>query len=263
MSHAPAGSAGTCAPAAAVDAGAPIPFARLLAVETRKLFDTRSGMILSAVLVALTIAAITGRGVVAGPDFGLLIGTAGIGHGIVLPVLGILTVTNEWSHRTALVTYALEPRRGRVLAAKCLPPLLAAVLASGLAMAVAAPITAVTAELQQAPPNWDVSVWPLLGWTATNVLLVATGLAVGMLLLNAPAAIVLCMTTPILWALISKLGAAGEFSARWLDLNTNSAALSRGDLTGGDVAHLAASIGFWIVIPLVVGAARVRRKDVA
>ncbi len=45
-------------------------------------------------------------------------------------MLGILTVTGEWSHRTALTTFTLEPRRSRVLLAKCLPPLLVTVAAS-------------------------------------------------------------------------------------------------------------------------------------
>src|SRR5687767_9942655 len=95
-----------------------VPFGRLVAVETRKLFDTRSGMTLAAILVALTVAAVAARGAVAGPSLEKLIGTAGIGFGTLLPVLGILSVTGEWSHRTVLTTFALEPRRVRVLAAK-------------------------------------------------------------------------------------------------------------------------------------------------
>ena len=38
--------------------------------------------------------------------------------GILLPVLGILLVTSEWSQRTAMVTFTLEPSRSRVIAAK-------------------------------------------------------------------------------------------------------------------------------------------------
>ena len=47
---------------------------------------------------------------------------------ILLPVLGILTVTSEWSQRTAQTTFTLVPVRGRVLVAK---------LAAGVVMAVA------------------------------------------------------------------------------------------------------------------------------
>ena len=37
---------------------------------------------------------------------------------ILLPVLGILAITSEWSQRTGLVTFTLAPNRGRVLLAK-------------------------------------------------------------------------------------------------------------------------------------------------
>jgi len=33
-----------------------------------------------------------------------------------LPVLGIMAVTSEWTQRTGLVTHTLEPRRSRILA---------------------------------------------------------------------------------------------------------------------------------------------------
>ena len=52
---------------------------------------------------------------------------------ILLPIVGILLVTSEWSQRTALITFALVPDRGRVLAAK----LLASVVLSLVALASA------------------------------------------------------------------------------------------------------------------------------
>ncbi|WP_371782343.1 hypothetical protein [Streptosporangium subroseum] len=243
-------------------APAPIPFHRLLAVETRKLFDTRSGKIMTGILVALTLASVIGRGVVSGPQLHALVGAAGIGFGTLLPVLAILTVTGEWSHRTALTTFALEPRRWRVSAAKCLPPLVTTVAASLLAMLVAVPVTAVVAGVQGVPATWDVDPLALLGWTGTGVLVVAEGLAVGMLLLNAPAAIVICLSTPVLWSAVSGLGATGEVLAEWFDLNTTTDALMAGDMTGGDAARLAVSMIFWIVIPMTAGVMRVTRKEV-
>ncbi|AWS47339.1 ABC transporter permease subunit [Streptosporangium sp. 'caverna'] len=243
-------------------APAPIPFHRLLAVETRKLFDTRSGKIMTGILVALTLASVIGRGVVSGPQLHAMVGAAGIGFGTLLPVLGILTVTGEWSHRTALTTFALEPRRRRVLAAKCLPPLITAVAASLFAILVAVPVTAVVAGVQGVPATWEVDPLALLGWTGTGVLVVAEGLAVGMLLLNAPAAIVICLSTPVLWSAVSGLGATGEVLAEWFDLNTTTDALMAGDMTGGDTARLAVSTIFWIVIPMAAGVVRVTRKEV-
>lgn len=235
---------------------------RLLAVETRKLLDTRSAKIMTLVLIALTVAAIVARGVVSGPRLHTLVGTAGIGFGTLLPVLGILSVTGEWSHRTALTTFALEPRRLRVLVAKCLPPLIAAVAASVFAVLVAVPVTAVVAAVRDVPATWEVAPVALLGWAAANVLVVGMGLAVGMLLLNAPAAIVICLSTPLLGNLVSGLGATGELVAEWVDLNHATTPLMAGDLTGGDAARLAVSVLLWIVVPMTIGVVRVIRKDV-
>ncbi|WP_182885017.1 ABC transporter permease [Microbispora sp. H10885] len=240
----------------------PIPFRRLLRAETRKLAGTRSGKVIAVLLVALVVASVAARATVAGPEPQRLIFTAGIALGTLLPVLGILTMTGEWTHRTALTTFALEPRRHRVIAAKCVPPLAATVLLSLLAMLVAVPVTAVAAGVRNTPPVWDVDPAALLGWTGANVLVTATGLALGALLLNAPSAIVICLTAPMLWSAAARLGPGGAALAGWLDLGTTSAPLMTGDLTWSDGARLAASATLWIVVPMTAGLIRVLRKEV-
>ncbi|WP_079313559.1 hypothetical protein [Microbispora sp. GKU 823] len=242
-------------------ADTPIPFRRLLIVEARKLVDTRSGTIISLIMVGLVVASVVARGAVAGPKLQTLVGTAGIALGTLLPVLGILTVTGEWAHRTALTTFVLEPRRHRVLAAKCLPPLLAAVALSLFAMLVAVPATAVVAGVRNMPATWEVRPLGLLGWTGGNVLVAAAGLALGALLLNAPAAIVINFSTPVLWAVVGRLGSVGATLAEWLDLNTTAAPLTSGDMTWSEGARLAASVAFWIVLPMAAGLVRVLRKE--
>ncbi len=239
-----------------------VPFPRLVSVEARKLFDTRSGSILAALLVVVVVASIIGRGVVSGPNLDTLIRTAGVGLGTLLPVLSILTMTGEWSHRTALTTFTLEPRRARVLVAKCLPPLGTAVALAMLAMLIAVPVTAVIAEVQGVRASWEVAPLALLGWTGTILLLVAQGLALGMLLLNAPSAIVVYLSMPILWTVVGKLGSTGRVAAEWLDLNAVAAPLSNGAMTGDAIARLAVSAIFSIVIPLTLGMVRTIRKEV-
>ncbi|MFF4413564.1 ABC transporter permease [Streptosporangium sp. NPDC001559] len=239
-----------------------IPFHRLLLVETRKIFDTRSGKILTAVLVALTIASVVGRGVVAGPRLFTLTGTAGIGFGILLPVLAVLSVTGEWSHRTALTTFALEPRRARVLAAKFLPPLAVAVVATVFALLVAVPATAVVAAVQHVPADWTVPPLALPGMAATFVLLTAMGSAFGVLSLNAPVAIVVCLTNTMLWSVVSRLGETGRVLAEWFDLGNTTGPLATGTMTGGDAVRLATSILLWIALPAALGTIRVSRTEI-
>ncbi|GGK73665.1 hypothetical protein Ppa06_34720 [Planomonospora parontospora subsp. parontospora] len=241
---------------------APTPFHRLLAVEARKLVDTRSGKALVLVLAGLVPAAVAARGAVSGPELQALVNAAGIGPGTLLPVLGILTVTGEWSHRTALTTFTLEPRRGRVLAAKFLPALAAAVAACVLAVLAAVPATAVTAAVQGVPAVWEVDPAALLGWAGVQVLMVAEGLGMGVLLLNAPAAIVICLASPMVWAVVGRLGSAGATLAEWFDLNTTTGPLMSGDLSGGGAARLAVSVLVWIAVPMAAGAVRVIRGEV-
>ncbi|MFI7047344.1 hypothetical protein [Streptosporangium sandarakinum] len=241
---------------------APIPFRRLLVVETRKLADTRSGKIMTAVLAALVLAGVAGRGFVTDPKLQTLAFTAGMPIATLMPVLAILAVTGEWSHRTALTTFTLEPRRGRVLAAKYVPAVAAALAASLLSALVAVPATAVVAAVRGVPAVWEMNPLALLGWAGTNVLMVAMGLALGTLLLNAPAAIVVYLVNPMLWSVVGRLGDTGETLAGWLDLNTTVAPLVTGDMTGGGAARLAVSAALWIVVPVAAGAVRVARKEV-
>lgn len=240
----------------------PVPFHRLLAVETRKLVDTRVSKILLAVLFVLTVVAVGARSVVAGPHLFRVLGTAGVGYGTLLPVIGILSVTSEWSRRTALTTFTLEPRRARLLVAKCVPPLLLAVAASAFAVLVAVPATVIASRVSGVAVDWDVTPYALLGWTVTIVLFTASGVALGMLLLNAPAAIVVCLSTAVLWSGVSRLGRVGSTLAEWLDLNTTTAPVAHGHLDGGDAARLATSVAFWIVVPLAVGVLRNARREI-
>ncbi|WP_043627313.1 ABC transporter permease subunit [Nonomuraea candida] len=253
-------------PAAAADTPAArgrISFGTLLRVETRKLVDTRTSLILTAALGALTLAFVVGRGLVMGvADLFTLAGTAALALGTLLPVLGILSVTGEWSHRTALTTFTLEPRRGRVLAAKCLPVLAMAVAGCLLALLVAVPMTAASAAVAGVEATWRLEPALVLGWIATLVVTTAEGLALGLLCLNAPAAIVIYLVAPMVWGFARSLGPVGETLAEWLDLNVATNALMDGALTGETVPRLVTAVVAWIVVPMAVGVLRVLRKDV-
>ncbi|MEV3987037.1 hypothetical protein [Nonomuraea sp. NPDC049758] len=241
-----------------------VPFGRLLRVETRKLFDTRSSMIITAVMAVLAVAMVVGRATVltGPPKLFTLAGSAAVPLGILLPVLAVLTMTGEWSHRTALTTFALEPRRARVVAAKCLPALGMTVVACLFALVAAVPATAVTAAVRGVDPSWHVAPGTVAGWIAVMVLLTAQGLATGLLLLNAPAAIVVCMAGTALWSFVAQLGEAGKTLAAWLDLNTTTGPLLGDGWTWDSGARLTTSVLAWIIVPGGLGILRVVRKDV-
>ena len=63
-------------------------------------------------------------------------GIAGTVMTVLLPVMGILAITSEWSQRTNMATFTLEPRRQRVVAAKVVAAVAAALASVALAVVI-------------------------------------------------------------------------------------------------------------------------------
>ena len=117
-----------------------IPLSRLVKVELRKLADTRSGLWMLVLIGALTLVVIAAYFVTTEQSertFFHFMAAANGPQGLLLPVLGILLVTSEWSQRTAMVSFTLTPARTRVLVAKVVAGLLAGAGALVLTVAVA------------------------------------------------------------------------------------------------------------------------------
>ena len=124
----------TTAPSVADDVRRPS-FAVLTGVELRKTVDTRAGRVLLAGILLLCCVAI-GYGVFTAGRGDLLyagwVGDSTIPVTFLLPVLGVLAMSSEWTQRTVLSTFTLTPRRLRVLTAK-----LAAAVALGVVVTLA------------------------------------------------------------------------------------------------------------------------------
>ena len=119
----------------------PIPASRLVAVELRKMFDTRSGFWLMASLVVLSVAATAATIIFVDADNLDYEGFAsawGMPMSVILPMIAVLAVTSEWSARSALTTFTLVPGRGRVIAAKAAVTAAVGVVAIAVAAAVGA-----------------------------------------------------------------------------------------------------------------------------
>src|SRR5918992_5359470 len=96
---------------------------RLTLVEVRKMTDTRAGFWLLAVTALAYAALVVVLLIVADPPdltfYGFFQATL-LPAGVLLPVIGILSVTGEWTQRAALTTFTLVPERERIAAAKVL-----------------------------------------------------------------------------------------------------------------------------------------------
>jgi hypothetical protein len=239
--------------------------ARLAEVELRKMTDTRSGRWLLAVVGLLMTATVVVMVFVARPEhraFADLAAAAPVAGHLLIPVVGVLSVTAEWSHRTALTTFGLIPDRTRVAVAKILAALAlaAAVLATGLLLAVAGRILAAAA-------GRGAGGWALPGTEFTESLIgmgigVTSGVAFGMLFMNAPLAIVLMFLVPIGIGTLVEAVSALRPVEDWVDHSASLHAVLDSGVTAERLGRLAVGLAIWVVVPLAAGLVRLRRREI-
>lgn len=242
------------------------PMARLVAVELRKTVDTRAGrwllgiIVLSAVAMTIVHLFVTDA---PGLTFAGFFSIANLPISLLLPVLGILAFTSEWSQRTALTTFTLVPVRGRVVTAKLIAVALLAVLSVVVARITAAAGMLTADVLGEAQPVWGLEARETGEAMVFQLGGVLMGSAFGMLLLSSAAALVLYYLIPTLWTVLSQTVTALREPARWLDTSqTLNALLNPTALNGQGWAQLGTSMALWFLLPFVLGLVRVLRREV-
>lgn len=241
-----------------------VPFGRLLGVELRKMVDTRSGRWLLVVIVGLALvilAALVIWGPGQGRSFKTYFQQATLPVGMLVPVIGILTMTAEWSQRTALVTFSLEPRRLRVLAAKAVAALLITTAVFAVVAAVTAVTLAVSGAVHPEAATWAVPGREIAGMLASYLVNTLMGLAFGLLLANSSVAIVLYFLIPTVVSLLSAWDPARPV-LKWLDPNAIIQALTAPDVGTDGWQHAGVAFGVWVVLPLLAGTVLTLRREV-
>jgi ABC-2 type transport system permease protein len=238
---------------------------RLSAVELRKMVDTRAGFwvllaLLGVTVTTLVVTLATARyGNADDPTFKDLFQLAALPSAMLLPIVGILLVSSEWTQRTTLLTFTLVPRRARVLAAKAL----AGVVLASAAVVIALGLGALSTAIAQPHVSGAWSLSPeLIGQGALYVTAsMLLGVGFGVMLLSSPLAIVLYFGMPIG---LSAVAAIPWFDgiAPWLDWWTSIAVLLDEPLDGTEWAHAGTTLAVWLVLPLLVGLWRITRSEV-
>ena len=248
-----------------------VPFGRLVSVELRKMIDTRAGRWLLISIAALTaLVLIIQLWVVLAQDldvsFDDFAGGANIPMNILLPVLGIMSVTSEWSQRTAMVTFTLEPSRSRFLAAKYVGTLIIALTAVVIGLSLTILANVLYGAFSDHEAVWGVSAFQSLCYFLLYLFAMSTGFAFGMLLLNTAAAIVIYFVYSFILPGLFELGAAlldwFKDIRPWIDFNLAQTPLTVADVSGKEWAQLATSGLIWLVLPMVIGIWRVLRAEV-
>ena len=247
-----------------------VPFSRLVTVDLRKMFDTRAGRWLLISIAAVTaLVLIIMLWVVLAQDttvsFGDFTAAANIPMNILLPLLGVMSITSEWSQRTAMVTFTLEPSRTRFVAAKFASSMVVALgaIAVGLALTILA--NTAYAAFSDNPVTWfdafDIVCLALLYFIAMT-----TGFVFGTLFLNTAAGIVLyfvySFVLPTIFAIGAELMDWFEKVRPWIDFANAQTPIQNSDVSGKEWQQLLVSGIVWLVIPLAIGIWRVLRAEV-
>lgn len=239
----------------------PLRLGTLLAVELRKMTDTRSargvlaatlGLVVSALVWELTHlgdATATFGGFVSAPvDIVAVFG----------PVLGLLAMTSEWTQRTALTTFTLAPRRLPVIAAKYASSVVVSLGVLTAALALTALATAGGGAFGEGTSFTGFGD-DVRGAYIVVVLQVTMAAAFGALIPQTAGALTAYFVAPIAWdaAAQSVLGRA----APWFDVYTAYERLSTDD-PWRHLGWTLTSVATFVVVPAVIGVVRSLRREV-
>jgi len=183
--------------------------------------------------------------------------------GVLLPIVGILSVTGEWAQRGALVTFALVPRRERVVAAKLLAVGIVALLTVDVCLGAAAAGHAVSVATGHGGGGSRITADALGEAMAGEVLLALLGVGFGLLLRSSTLAIAVYLVVPSAWSILAATVGWLHGWAGWLSLDAAVGPLQQGaSLPAQGWARVAAVAGLWLLLPLLAGLARLARTEV-
>ena len=254
--------------ARADDAGA-VPLRRVVRVELRKMFDTRSGFwLLASIGIAAVLTMVAT--ILLAPDSKLTYYTfakaIGFPMTVILPIIAVLAITGEWSQRTGLTTFTLVPQRHRVILAKTAASVVVGAIAMVFALVVGVVGNLVGTAIAGTDRVWNVSFGHGVNIVLGSLLVLLTGTMLGILFRSSPVALVAyfvySLVLPTLLGILAASQPDFQDVQPWVDLNLAEAALFEGTLSSDQWAHLAVTVATWIVIPALVGLRLMMRSEV-
>ena len=249
-----------------------VPLGRLVRVELRKMFDTRSGFwLMMSIAIVATIATVSVVLVqTLANDPGVTYSSYGAAVGfpmaILLPVIAVLSVTSEWSQRTGLITFTLSPHRASVIGSKAIAAVIIGVVSMVLAMAIGAIGNLVGSGISGEDLVWDVGVDDFLLILLGNVLGLLIGFMLGVLIRNSAAAIVAyfvySFALPTIFEILAQLMDWFDDLRPWIDFGYSQGQLFDAPVSGEEWAQILTAGIIRFVIPLAVGVRSVLRSEV-
>jgi len=248
-----------------------VPLTTLVKVELRKMVDTRAGFWLLGITAALVVIAnvvaliIFSVQDITDAQYGTFITITSYVSSIFLPILGIMLITQEWGQRTGMVSFTLEPHRDRVIWSKALAGLVLSLGCIVLGLVVGLVMNLLYGALQ-GPIGWDIGIKYIGGFVLSQAIAMLAGFALAALFLNTAAAIVLyfvyTLLLPGIFELLANLMSGFASVRPWIDFQSAQGPLGDASMSGSDWGHLLVSGLIWLVLPLVIGLARIMRAEV-
>lgn len=248
---------------------APIPLTRIVGVELRKMVDTRAGSWLVASVAIVSVLATAAMVIFAGGHqlaFDSFLSVLAAPMTVILPMIGILAVTSEWSQRTGLSTFSLVPNRDRVLGAKFLAVAGVGVVSMLVAVVFGALGTLVSSAVAGVALDWNVSLAHIVLIVLGSVLGMLFGFMLGLVIRSSVGAVVTYfIATFVLPSVLGLLAAKQAWFADlqpWVDFADAQRPLFLGALSSQQWQHLATAGALWLVLPMAIGRQVIRRVEI-
>jgi ABC-2 type transport system permease protein len=240
---------------------------RLIRVELRKMYDTRAGfwLLLAAVALAALAAGLTIlTGSDSGRNFSNAVDNSTQAMNFLVPIVGILLVTSEWSQRTAQVTFTLVPQRERVLVAKIGAALLLALSAFAVTLILSAVFTAIGGKdsIDTGLGAWEIGGDVLLQVALFFVVSMLIGVGIGAAILLSAPAIVAAFVLPVGVSLVCELISGLNDVANWIGQGEALSPLTDHALSGTEWGRVVTATLIWAALPLAVGLYRFMKSEI-
>ena len=233
------------------------------------MFDTRSGFWLMAG-IAITALCATAAVLMWGSDSQVSQETfsaaIGMPMAVLLPVIAVLSVTSEYSQRTALSTFTLVPHRGRIISAKLVAVLLVGIASMLLSLVVGALGTVLGGAVHGVDPVWGLTLESFALICLANVLGMLMGFMLGVVTRNSPAAIVgyfvYSLVLPGVAGMLAMYQQWFADAQPWIDPNQNITLLFDVTPDAKGWVQLATSTALCLWLPLALGVRALLRAEV-
>lgn len=238
---------------------------RLIRVELRKMYDTRAGfwLLLCAVLLAALAAGLTA---LTGDDdtrnLANALDNSTQAINFLVPVVGILLVTSEWSQRTAQVTFTLVAQRERVLLSKIGASVLLALAAFAVTLVVSALFTAIGGQEFNGVGAFHIDGSIVAQSALFDVISMLIGVGLGAAILLSAPAIVAAFVLPVGISLIMELVPGLDSAANWIGQGEALSPLSDHALSGTEWGRVVTATLLWAALPLAIGVVRFVKGEV-